>query len=394
MPIANILGNITPAATNGVHTAPVAWAGRFTSSTPGYVNGLRYYVAQAALGDGRVTETRIRLFDSTGGVDNVAYEMVNKVVTIAPTVGWQEWSFDTPVAILANHVYGFSINHVSATASILYGYTTGVSVPIVNDGLTLEFIGYRDAGLHAGYPGGASGTTNFLVDVIVNVPDPVTVDVGADQEMLSTDPPLALTATAVGSGTITYAWTKVSGPFGSFSSTTAASTTFTPGGGDGTYVLRCTVNDLYTTSYDEVTVVVIDPIKHSFPTSVVLDSGWTYTGGAGAAVFGDENGATFATSMNNPLVSPLTVLMGTIDPPGPTIPLRLRLGIDVINAPTGSVVARLYEGSTLRSSVGPVTLENTGHSLVEPLIELSFPASDLTSIANWSNLRVRLEVTA
>lgn len=65
-------------------------------------------------------------------------------------------------------------------------------------------------------------------------PDPLTVSVGGDQAVY-VGQTATVTATADGgSEAYTYAWTRVSGPAGSFLNAGQASTVFTPSGGAGT----------------------------------------------------------------------------------------------------------------------------------------------------------------
>lgn len=93
---------------------------------------------------------------------------------------------------------------------------------------------------------------------VVVVPEPLVVDVGTDRGMF-TDQTVSISAVASGgTGTIAYAWTKVSGPTGTFSTPTLATSPFTPTA-PGVFVLRCTVTDSESvTASDDLTLTVTD----------------------------------------------------------------------------------------------------------------------------------------
>lgn len=70
---------------------------------------------------------------------------------------------------------------------------------------------------------------------------------------------LSITASNV-TGTPTYAWSKVSGPAGTFSNTNTASTVFTPSA-TGTFVLRGSVTDTSGTKYKDITITVAEAVS-------------------------------------------------------------------------------------------------------------------------------------
>lgn len=102
------------------------------------------------------------------------------------------------------------------------------------------------------------------------VADPLSVSVEPSGDLLLPGS-VALTCTATGgSGTKTYAWTCPSGPStstGQFSVLNADTTVFTPAGGAGTYLPRCTVTDSTGSAFGQATIQAI-------PTSVMA---WTKT---------------------------------------------------------------------------------------------------------------------
>src|SRR3546814_17446755 len=82
--------------------------------------------------------------------------------------------------------------------------------------------------------GSATGSivANALFEEGAAGPDPLSVSVGADQAVY-VGQTATVTATADGgSEAYTYAWTRVSGPTGSFLNAGQASTVFTPSGGE------------------------------------------------------------------------------------------------------------------------------------------------------------------
>lgn len=391
----------TTPQTNGTVTTPnlpFAPVARFQSSTPGQITGVRYYIENTALVDGRVTLAEIRVFDSSGGEGDSWQVLSMRDVTVELNAitgtGWHEFALDAPVDTEANHTYGISFAFVTATATITIGVTHGLTYPQVRSNLTLEMTNFRDGGLYANYPVGSGGGDNFFADLVIDAAGPVLVDVGSDQTVF-VGTPVDCVADAAGNGTLSYLWTKTSGPFGSFDDSESASTTFSPDGGDGTYVLRCTVTDDFGSALDEFTVDIVDPDKHSSPLSVLTGGGWTYVGGTDFAVLGDTDDSTYMRSMTNPVSQVLLLEMDSLDPPATGVDLRLRMTIDFVSGTSGSVVAKLFEGSTLRSTSSATALtEGDPVAAVQDVVEIAFPSADLNVITDWANLRLRLEATS
>lgn len=102
--------------------------------------------------------------------------------------------------------------------------------------------------------------TSVGVSWAYTVADAATVQVDADSgQSIASNATAALAASVVGgtgSGPVTWAWSKVSGPTASFSSTSVANPTFTPAGGAGTYVLRATATDDTGSASADVTITV------------------------------------------------------------------------------------------------------------------------------------------
>lgn len=226
---------------------------------------------------------------------------------------------------------------------------------------------------------------------------PLSVNAGADQAIY-TGQVANISATASGgSGTKTYAWTKTSGPSGTFGSTSAATTTFTPAAA-GTFNLRCTVTDASGSATDDMQIVVTSPTASATVDSVTTDTSWTKepTGSTSTSILADADGATYLTSTANPVNQVLTVVLQPITQPAAGVDLVVTLTADALDAGSATLDAYLYEGATLRSTVLnlPVPAGTTG-SPVTGAVTVTFPAADVASVTSWtSGLTVSLEVTA
>lgn len=147
-------------------------------------------------------------------------------------------------------------------------------------------------------------TNNVTITVIANLTTP---NAGPDQTIcVSGNATLAANTITVGTG----AWSKFSGPAGSFSNTASPTSTFTPTVA-GTYVLRWTTTNLSCTFFDDMTLTV-DPLPTTsnagIPFSVcqfqplslngnvpIVGTGlWTQVSGPTAAVFADATSPTTA----------------------------------------------------------------------------------------------------
>lgn len=224
----------------------------------------------------------------------------------------------------------------------------------------------------------------------------LSVVVTANPTNILTTGTTTVTATATGgSGTKSYSWTRVSGPVGTFASPAAASTTFTPTGGAGTYDLRCTVSDASGTQANDVNVFVSEPASYVTYTSVDVATGWTPTGGTNLQVLTDASGSTYVTSSANPTSLELTGTLGALTPPPAGQPLTVLIDCDKISASSGSVVAKLYEGTTLRSTVTVSSIPNgVASSPVSGQITVNFPAADIAAVTSWASLKLTLLCTS
>lgn len=88
-----------------------------------------------------------------------------------------------------------------------------------------------------------------------------TANAGADQSLPGGTTSASLTGSGTDpeNGTLTYSWTKISGPAATITSPTAASTTVTGLANSSTYVFRLTVSDGSLTATDDVTISIATP---------------------------------------------------------------------------------------------------------------------------------------
>lgn len=241
-----------------------------------------------------------------------------------------------------------------------------------------------------------AGKSSVFLGALAATSVTLSVAVTTDDSSLLTSETANLTATPTGgSGSKTYSWTKTSGPTTSFGTASAATTTFTPTGGAGTYILRCTVTDAIGPQYDEVTITVAAPSDYVVPTAVNVSTGWTPTGGTHLAVVSDSSGATFDTSSANPSGLEYTVTMDALVAPTGSNDLTVLVDIDKLTASTGTFVAKLYEGATLRSTVSGLSIP-TGSAAadVSGQVTVTFPSAAIAAVTSWAALKVTLLVTA
>src|SRR5262249_44369576 len=117
-------------------------------------------------------------------------------------------------------------------------------------------------------------TSNDEVKIVVNASNqPPAVNAGSDQTVTTTTATLTGTATDDGLpiGTLTVAWSKVSGPGGVSFSAPASLTTSVAFGASGAYVLRLTASDSLLSRTDDVGITVNrPPIVNAGPDIIVV----------------------------------------------------------------------------------------------------------------------------
>lgn len=220
---------------------------------------------------------------------------------------------------------------------------------------------------------------------------PLTVYAGADQTIYNGGTASLHAASGGGVGTVTYTWSKVSGPAGTFSSTTAVDTVFTPTGGVGTYNLRLTGTDGTSTISDDVTVLVSATPVSVAPVTVNSSTSWTVTGASTVlSAISDSTNTTYITSAVNPSSQVLDLTMGTLAQPASGQNITFRVECRKNAATSGTITGQLYHGTTLYSTASAGIPDAFG------FVDLVFPAADIASVptASWGDMRIVLSVSA
>jgi hypothetical protein len=122
--------------------------------------------------------------------------------------------------------------------------------------------------------------------------------------------------------------------------------------------------------------------------SITTSTGWTPTGGTVLGVISDGADGTLITSSANPSA---LLLDGILTPAAvPAGDLLVTVKMDKVNATTGTMVAKLYDGVTLRATVSGVAIPNTAAP-----VPILFPAASISAVTGWATgVRLTLEATA
>jgi PKD repeat protein len=132
--------------------------------------------------------------------------------------------------------------------------------------------------------------------------------------------------------------------------------------------------------------------------TLTVATGWTNVGGASdlIAALSDGLATTWALSPGNPTSA---VLKGFLDPlltPGAGTAVSVNYIADRISSASGTILAKLYEGATLRSTTAPATLAaGTDPNPVTGTATCTIPAVDAATVTAWANgtLLLQTEVT-
>lgn len=252
-------------------------------------------------------------------------------------------------------------------------------------------------GIIASYTAGTTATEGVIAAYLLSSGG-LGLTISPNPASTATSTAVTLTATASGgSGTKTYAWSVVSGPnlsAAQFSPATSNVTQFTPTAA-GTYLLRCIVSDSSGAENSDVSVTVTTPSPTANLASVDTATSWTVTGTTALAALNDTDGSTLLTSVTDPSAQLLAVTFTAITPPAAGSPLTVLIDMDKVAASSGTAVAALYEGATLRSTVNIPSIPNgTLGSPVAGQVTVAFPAADIAAVTSWAALKLRLTVTA
>lgn len=274
-------------------------------------------------------------------------------------------------------------------------------------GVGSVMVGYKNTVVPLG---GAAGGVTWVADlggavsswVVAVAPVPVAPVAGFSSSVSGTTVTFTDASTAGANGdALTWAWT-----FGDSTTSTAQNPVHTYPSG-GTFVARLTVtssNGL--TSQVTHSVSVIQPATLVTYQSVTSGTGWVTGGGSGALddlliAISDTDATTYAQSPANPSAAVIGGQMFplTAAPAGTGIVATIPIG-RYSGSTSGSFTATLYEGplgtGTLRSTVAGVTIPD-GAATTAPgaaqTVTVTFPASDVASIGDYTNLYLYLSVT-
>jgi hypothetical protein len=278
------------------------------------------------------------------------------------------------------------------------GVIADTAVAVVHDGIR---VGYA---LGVGYIEGRTGdfTPTFhsnagteskvgITFAINNGISPLAVSAGADQSIyIGTVANLTGSYTGGDHTSITYAWTQVSGPTGTFSSTNTAPTSFTPSD-IGVCVLRLSATQTGATVTADVTVAVNAAPTTVNAVAVNSSTGWTPIGGTVLAVLADNDNATYLITDVGPVNTLLDLQLGALNAPNAGQDFLVNVICDKVSATTGTLVCRLYEGIALRSTV-TVNVPDTSS-----MVQVVFPSSEISaiSVGSWvTGLKLTLSATA
>ena len=234
------------------------------------------------------------------------------------------------------------------------------------------------------------GMINAVFEEGSGAPDPLTVSVGPDQSIYIGQNAGVGALPAGGSGDYTYAWTRVAGPAGTFQNPNQASTTFTPSGGAGVYVLRCLVGDGVTTAQDDLELTVSAAPSNIVTIATVNNStGWEATGGSVQQVLSDTSDTTLITSADSSVDQVLDVTLNPISL-NPGVPfVVMHRSRRTLDAATATLSCELYDGSTLLATRAPASINTSTQDYT-----FVFPASEFPGVTFPFGFRVVIKATA
>lgn len=179
----------------------------------------------------------------------------------------------------------------------------------------------------------------------------------------------------------------------------------------GTYTVGLTVIDNagtpQTSTQTTHTITITAPPTSNTYSAINVSTGWTPTSGTVLSVLTDtSSGApvltTFATA-TSPTALALEGQLGPLTAPAAGQPLVVTVYGDRLGASSGSVAAQLFEGATQRSALTGILIPDMTASggsgsgtagTVAGAFELVFPTSDITSVVDWNQLVLKMQVTA
>jgi hypothetical protein len=218
LPLLNLSGSGTPAATNLNDGVPIEVGVQFTSDVAGYVTGLQFYKGSSDTGP------------HTGHLWDASGNLLVTVTFISETAsGWQQAYFSNGVAVQANTTY--VVSYLSPTgyyADTQNYFTQQTDVPPLHAPISAGVFQELASTTTPSFPNSSFNNSNYWVDVIFSVtpPPPVApaiVNQPASQEIAS-GKTATLSVVATGTAPLNYQWYQgstgdISTPVGSNSAT-------------------------------------------------------------------------------------------------------------------------------------------------------------------------------
>lgn len=289
------LSNDYPANTSiqGIETGV-----KFTSTTAGYISGIRFYKLSANSG------THMgELYSSTGT------RLAQATFTNETVSGWQTVMFSSPVTIAANTTYiaaYFSTagNYVGDLHYFLHTSVTNNPVTIPADG-TNGGAG-TDPGTGLGmylytatpaFPNQIYESTNYWVDVVYSSGGTPVANAGSNQMITLPVSTVTLNGTQSMGILTSYSWTKISGPNTPTITSPASLTTTVTGLVAGVYVFQFSVNAGASNSQVTITVNAAGTPINIFTTQTPI-SGTGNDYGTQTPIRGVETGVKFTSTVD------------------------------------------------------------------------------------------------
>jgi PKD repeat protein len=234
---------------------------QFTSSVPGFINGIRFYK-----GTGNTGTHVGNLWSSTGQL------LATATFTNESATGWQTVTFNTPVAIQANTTYVASY----FTSTGFYADDQGVFATPLTSGSLTGLQGVYNYGSSSIFPNQTFNNSNYYVDVVFNPTVTGSAPVANAGPAKSTNEGGSVTfagSETGGTGPFTYAWN-----FGDGTTGTGSLTPTHTYANHGAYTATLTVTDAFGRSSSSNVAVTVNDVA---PTA---DAGGPYSGVPGVAV--------------------------------------------------------------------------------------------------------------
>jgi len=323
-PTLDVSDNVDTAVTLGTY---------MRTASAGSITSVWVYIANANI---QGTAGTVAIYVGAGWADSPNQTLLaQKSVTFQASNGWQEVVLDTPVTTTTNGAYLVSVfypnGHYVATNNYFTAEVTNGPLTAVKGTSTPPYDlgnGRYAYGSSLTYPINRANTyTNYWMDVTFNdnvvPPSNLTLSITSDNPSPNKGSVANLTATAGNGTNYTYAWT-VERQTGTFGTSTAATTTYTPTS-IGRHVIKCvlTATEGSVTKYLTLDVGTSSSASSVNFTSTVTDplnatangsKSGTITRGGGVRY---QRRSLFGHRLNygDPIVNPTGIILALDDQP-------------------------------------------------------------------------------